>query len=253
MAHALKFNNILTKDTDDMFRYHYNRWQQEAEVQLIKIEELFCGNSVLRDYARENIDEFFSVFIENFFERPASLKKEFPVLFEKLKLVLNIDPENPQAPGPRNSVMEKKYEKVIPVDLKLEFNPTVILPFAMALPILITGVMMISLNPYSIFSYFVLIFLFIPLSFLIKYKKYLLYGNCLVVKSFLFRNLKMEVFDFRKIDYICFRNARGGELMIKYYEDNQISDYKFIWTSDTENTALFIETIKKEGVLLAVK
>ncbi len=48
-------------------------------------------NSIIREYASLNFEEFFAVCVENFFERPFELKAEFPQLFDDLKELLNQD------------------------------------------------------------------------------------------------------------------------------------------------------------------
>jgi Mlc titration factor MtfA (ptsG expression regulator) len=48
-------------------------------------------NSIIREYASLNFEEFFAVCVENFFERPRALKRVFPDLFDDLKELLNQD------------------------------------------------------------------------------------------------------------------------------------------------------------------
>ena len=50
------------------------------------------GTSLLRGYAATNPAEFFAVAVENFFDRPATLHRRHPHLFEALVAFFNLDP-----------------------------------------------------------------------------------------------------------------------------------------------------------------
>ena len=51
-------------------------------------------SAVIRPYACRNKHEFFSVAVENFFERPRELRGEHPHVFEMLRAILRQDPIN---------------------------------------------------------------------------------------------------------------------------------------------------------------
>lgn len=48
-----------------------------------------------RNYASANVQEFFAILIENFFERPDLFRKKLPWLYRQLSVLLNQDPLNP--------------------------------------------------------------------------------------------------------------------------------------------------------------
>lgn len=90
MAHALRIENII--------RNEYAFFEQDVLERLDKISDRLCadgtiGNdSVFRAYACTNHHEFFSVAVENFFERPVQLKMELGELYAIMVRLLNQDP-----------------------------------------------------------------------------------------------------------------------------------------------------------------
>lgn len=93
-AHALSF---------DMMKK--NSWQaRKFRVGLKKIKQLFLKEAFarkvietpyFREYGRTNLQEFFSVAVENYVETPAEFLKEFPELFHVLRRMLNFDFQYP--------------------------------------------------------------------------------------------------------------------------------------------------------------
>jgi Mlc titration factor MtfA (ptsG expression regulator) len=89
-AHALSFELMKT-----------SAWQgRKFRVGLRRIKKLFeqedflvklAASQYFREYGLTNLQEFFSVAVENYFETPAIFKNDFPVLFEELRTMLNID------------------------------------------------------------------------------------------------------------------------------------------------------------------
>lgn len=89
-AHALSFEMMKSSS-----------WQgRKFRVGLKRIKELFANEDFLvklaaseyfREYGLSNLQEFFSVAVENYFETPAIFKNDFPELFEELKRMLNMD------------------------------------------------------------------------------------------------------------------------------------------------------------------
>lgn len=89
-AHALSFE--MDKN---------NSWQgRKFRVGLRRIKKLFSQEDFLvklaaseyfREYGLTNLQEFFSVAVENYFETPSVFKNDFPELFEELQKMLNMD------------------------------------------------------------------------------------------------------------------------------------------------------------------
>lgn len=94
MAHALRLENlILNAEYNFLDEEVLERWQVLADSEMKSIAN---GNSrMFRDYAGTNPDEFFSVAVENFFERPEKFKSLMPNLYGILVLLLKQDPLNP--------------------------------------------------------------------------------------------------------------------------------------------------------------
>lgn len=91
MAHALRLENMIFNDEVDFFDHKaLDEWHDLAAVEIDLIKE---GNSrMFRDYAATDQDEFFSIAIENFFERPEDFREVMPKLYEVLSKLLKQDP-----------------------------------------------------------------------------------------------------------------------------------------------------------------
>lgn len=91
MAHALHFEDRIN-NTEYAFldQKALKNWNSLANEEIKKIRN--GQDHMFRDYAATNLSEFFSVAIENFFERPTEFKNELPELFHNLTLILKQDP-----------------------------------------------------------------------------------------------------------------------------------------------------------------
>jgi MtfA peptidase len=91
MAHALRLENIVRSE-----EYHF--FDEELMTKLDEFAHNYCNSTVypqadfLRPYACTNVHEFFSVSVENFFERPTAFKSTLPELYNILSKLLNQDP-----------------------------------------------------------------------------------------------------------------------------------------------------------------
>ncbi|MFZ5973404.1 MAG: zinc-dependent peptidase [Bacteroidota bacterium] len=90
-AHALYFEHMLMKADYEVFNEEaYNRVMAQAEIEIEKIRR--DEPHLLRKYAATNMEEFFAVAVENFFERSAEFKKGLPELYGTLVLLFRQDP-----------------------------------------------------------------------------------------------------------------------------------------------------------------
>lgn len=91
MAHALHLEDrVLNGEVDFLNKEAMKHWFILAGQE---IERINNGQSrMFRDYAGTNQDEFFSVAIENFFERPEQFQEQMPKLYDNLVLLLNQNP-----------------------------------------------------------------------------------------------------------------------------------------------------------------
>lgn len=86
-AHALRFNGIQGEKSDYFFENYFKRWLACASIEFNKIRK---GElSIFRKYGAVNINEFFSVVVETFFETPLELKHYFPELYIQTSILLN--------------------------------------------------------------------------------------------------------------------------------------------------------------------
>lgn len=92
MAHALRLENIIHNDEHDFF-------DDELVARFDAIAATICQTETppefFRPYACTNPHEFFSVAVENFFERPVAFKAAMPELYPLLTQLLNQDPTAP--------------------------------------------------------------------------------------------------------------------------------------------------------------
>lgn len=90
MAHALRLENLIRSEDYKFFDADLIRQFDEHAMALCRVKN--WSETFFRPYACANEHEFFSVAVENFFERPAEFKKSIPDLYAILSKLLNQDP-----------------------------------------------------------------------------------------------------------------------------------------------------------------
>lgn len=91
MAHALSLENRIFNEEFRFF--NAKTLKQWNEMALEEIEKIRSGaEHFFRDYAASNSEEFFSVAVENFFEKPNAFKSHLPRVYELMSKLLNQDP-----------------------------------------------------------------------------------------------------------------------------------------------------------------
>ncbi|HEY1038147.1 MAG TPA: zinc-dependent peptidase [Bacteroidia bacterium] len=75
----------------DEFEFMLEGWYKMAERHIVSNDN---KEGFFRKYASANRDEFFSVLVENFFERPAEFKQLMPVLYDEVCVYFYQDPLN---------------------------------------------------------------------------------------------------------------------------------------------------------------
>jgi MtfA peptidase len=90
MAHALKFENIIENGEHHFFDLEeYTKWLQMAAIEITNIRN---GNdSIFRQYASVNEEEFFAVNMEVYFEQPHQLFDYNPKLYKTISNLLHQD------------------------------------------------------------------------------------------------------------------------------------------------------------------
>jgi Mlc titration factor MtfA (ptsG expression regulator) len=91
MAHALRFENLIRNEE---YQFFDQNLMNKFDAYAYKVcHEVDPNMLFFRPYACTNEHEFFSVAIENFFERPVDFKLHQPQLYTILVSLLNQDPE----------------------------------------------------------------------------------------------------------------------------------------------------------------
>ncbi|MFN5324677.1 MAG: zinc-dependent peptidase [Bacteroidota bacterium] len=92
MAHALRMELRYGSGADRRVADYFDSWFQIAFAEFQRVRE--GDESYLRDYAGTNVEEFFAVCVEHFFEDAEHFCKELPDVYAHLCLLLNQDPLN---------------------------------------------------------------------------------------------------------------------------------------------------------------
>lgn len=100
-AHALRLEHKMRNDQYEIFDDDaFAAFEKQAEASLETIRT--TDDHFFRKYAATNLDEFFAVASENFFERPRELNNNFPKLYEAFKKLYNQDTLNRLIPNPNH-------------------------------------------------------------------------------------------------------------------------------------------------------
>lgn len=91
MAHALRLENIIR---DEEFQFFDEELMEKFDEYARNACDIMAHEQkpFLRPYACTNAHEFFSVAVENFFERPLGLRQALPDIYYILSKLLNQDP-----------------------------------------------------------------------------------------------------------------------------------------------------------------
>ncbi|MEQ8553542.1 MAG: zinc-dependent peptidase [Cyclobacteriaceae bacterium] len=91
MAHALQLENIVENGEFDFLKDEdIKKWQHLAADEITKMKN---GEATFfREYGSTNQAEFFSVAVENFFEKPKAFNEYHPELYRVMTDLLNQDP-----------------------------------------------------------------------------------------------------------------------------------------------------------------
>lgn len=90
MAHALYYQEIVVdEDYEEGFGNHFNRLMKDGEYILqLKV----CPHQLYSSYAFTNLQEFWAVSVELFFERALELQNAYPNIFLHLQNILKQNP-----------------------------------------------------------------------------------------------------------------------------------------------------------------
>lgn len=92
MAHALRLENrVMNHEYNFLDEEVLNRWEIQATQAMKEITQ--GTESFFRPYGATNREEFFSVAVENFFERPIEFSEKHPKLYTTLCDLLRQNPK----------------------------------------------------------------------------------------------------------------------------------------------------------------
>lgn len=87
-SHVLHYQGLKSSDTSaTIFAVTYNEIMEQ--VKYPPNYNKLISSDYFRIYAYTNEFEFIAVILEHFFETPSQFKQEFPMLFEKVKVMIN--------------------------------------------------------------------------------------------------------------------------------------------------------------------
>ncbi len=93
-SHALRFNSVKGPENDAFFDAYFPKIIATGASEFQKLKE--GKTRFFREYAGANVNEFFSVAIEYFFESPEEFRRKLPPLFEQFCILLNQEPREKQ-------------------------------------------------------------------------------------------------------------------------------------------------------------
>jgi len=93
MAHALRLINIVNNDEYDFYdRKTMEAFDRQAHLEMAKMLHGGKKASFFRNYSSTNLEEFFAVAVEAFFECSNEFREYSPELYSLLSKILKIDP-----------------------------------------------------------------------------------------------------------------------------------------------------------------
>jgi Mlc titration factor MtfA (ptsG expression regulator) len=231
MAHALKFNQLLEQDEDNFFNAYYIKIEKESKLAFEK------DTNLIREYGKTNLNEFFAVCVENFFERPELFKTEMPELYDHFVILLNQNPLN-NILGPVNyrSVINDTDQgnETLPFNYSINYN-TILITITFAL----FTIQIIELS--------ILILLFGSFLAIIKSKKMILTDKGILTKKLL---SSKEIFiSFNSITYLRIdTNLFRSKIQIRHRKETEIIKTKSMCNMNSKKQDFFLDFLKTKKV-----
>jgi len=201
MAHALRFDKFKGDDYDQFFAQYFDKWYLVAKEEFTHLRK--HEPSFFRDYGGTNINEFFSVCVEYFFESSAAFKEKLPEIYKHMCILLNQDPTKKFSS--EHPVREQLLPHCEVTELKepLLFrssSPGLVLPSVSFLlfPAALLGPFVGALEAGNPFALIIISLVLLTVLYLFinkTYKRFYIYQNALVIRFPLFQKPKMFVFE----------------------------------------------------------
>jgi Mlc titration factor MtfA (ptsG expression regulator) len=273
MAHALRFANICKDEFDHFFANYFDKW---AFVGLEEFARIKAGKpSMIRKYAGTNVNEFFAVCAEYFFESPKEFKEKLPEIYKHMCILLNQDPLENNTYGfssTRQKILAATDSIINENEIAFQSgtNFTPLLPAILLSALIIFtklangGIDMDLKNDPPVFSIFwVSIFL---LSGFRHIKRIAIYKNALIIHypflkmnyPFLFENIVSATFHKVSFDQFDPDGRVYASILIKssltivYIQDNDISSKKITINMNDASVKRIISLLKSQKVFTKV-
>lgn len=249
MGHALSFDLLLKKESEYFYiNYHY-LWKEIAKKELEDIKD--DDESFLRSYAKTNLNEFFAVCTENFFERPLQFKNTLPELYDRLVILFNQDlTKEDMLISPSKTFTYKHIYNGEP-PLKVIYSNR--FPFfnwivkALLLSLILAFFIFVAELPIIIIGITTIIYLLYQFIVLLLYKKFLVYENCLAICPFTLRR-QLTYYDYKSIVLIYVRYGRKPEIVIKYNNNGEIKEKAYFWFHNPQNLKLLLNELSNKDI-----
>lgn len=255
MAHALRFNFALLREYHSFFSQYFENFQKLALKEFKKMQN--DKSDIFRTYARSNIDEFFAICVENFFERPEKFKRNLPELYNKMSVLLNQDPTqaNPVLESPRER-QELDKENFIPIGLIYQSKISVFKWIQMIVFYTLLFSLIFTLLYNGAIEYAVLVIAFavfrIIKSFL-SVRTYRVYENCIQVNNDYNPLLGNKNFGLDQLININIISRGRKEVILKYIKNGNIFTKRYNWYGSFNDLKNFYRALKRKGVMITHK
>ena len=236
MAHALRFDKFKSSDYDEFFANYFEKWNMIAKEEFIRLKN--HQPSFFREYGGTNINEFFSVCVEYFFESPKEFKEIHPEIYKHMCILLNQNPltnEIIENQSKSFSFLNKtEFQLQEPIFYKSENTAKNILALLFAIGfwlMIVVNALKEEDNGMYIFSSIVMLIIgyFVTSS---GFKKIYFYSNGIKIK-YLLPNIfePNKIFSYDEVICVEFHehvnNDNTDELQISYLDNGKIKYKRF--------------------------
>lgn len=260
MAHAFYFETVNNKYEINSEYDFLSKFMFVSEKEIVRIRN--NRSSLFREYAGENVIEFFSVAVEYFFEAGKEFKEKLPELYRQMCLLLNQDTAEGSARGFDYSqyFKETKIINHVPQEEIVEVTHNAI------------GRVIVNGNKFVLRIFFYLLFVFFLLIsaeadrevlyffsvsavlLLIILGKIYFPSQIFTTKNYFF--LRKNFFNSEKYLGINFESILCAEfesdelkILIKYFSESKLKEIK-IMSLNSKTTRVLKHIFVKKGVML---
>lgn len=260
-AHALRFASIKGHDGDEFFDNYFPKLIAVGEKEFLSLKNK--KSSIFRVYGGANINEFFSVIVEHFFESPLQFKTMHPELYKHLCILLN------QVPHPhaveldvRKHLMQVRKSRLISNVLATSSSFGGFVPVVLSLILIVViFIMYSSANSWYNFFYLTLLIVLLFVTFVLpRLKRVLIFEDGFLLSWMLNGVFKKEplfieyerLISVRLIGELKKENVEQGckTIQLLYLYDEQFKTLEFECNFSLPFTHKLIKLLKSYSVNL---